>query len=644
MAVDANILIFERIREERLRGKSVRQAMKSGYERAFWTIFDANLTTALTAFILFKVGTGPIRGFATTLLIGIIASMFTALFCTKAIFSWLLERKMVTQFKMVHLIKKPSIPFIKFRHVAVVVSILVIVAGMFVFFKRGEEKYGIDFTGGTFFRLMFTDYEKRNVVEEQLRDSIPLPGIETIEVKSVHLSATDEAKKRHAQGEAMSFVIRTRIRPDLPLAERPEKEGDPDPGVEIKKKIPKDIWDYLKKKKEAELEETERGRKEYIAADFSAGDLISATALHLYKDKLALPGWPEPDEVLDSKEYAEQLKYAKGKIIFRVNLIRPETDPEEIVEYYREKLEEIEDGRFAPVIVTDMTQKALSDKDAKGFVQLQVETQDEIELVEKRRSFQDYVHSMKRVFNVSDYEYGAVSENMPESSNVAPRAAHNLRSKAFIALFLAGIAILIYITFRFEFRFALGAIIALVHDVLIALGVITFVDWIGLVDIKISLPIIAAFLTIIGYSLNDTIVVFDRIRENLGRMAREKKLKNFAQFAELVNGSINETLSRTVWTSLTTFMVVLVLFFSGVQTIQGFAFSLLVGVIVGTYSSIFIAAPVLLLLQKKEPKSAEAVSAPQTAAAAGSPAEQDEEKKRVRKRKRRKRIPNDNNG
>ncbi len=649
IAVDANILIFERIREERLLEKSVRQAMKSGYARAFWTIFDANLTTALTAFILFKAGTGPIRGFATTLLIGIIASMFTSLFCTKAIFSWLLEHKWVTRFKMLHLIKKPSIAFIKFRHTAMVLSLLLIVAGLFVFFKRGEEKYGIDFTGGTLFRLVFNDYESRGYVEKDLRDNIPLPGIETIEVKSVHLTAGKVADEEHARGRAKSFVIRTRIRPNEPLAERALKEGDPDPGAEIWSKIPEEVRKVLVKKKEQELEPAERENKKYVAADFTAGDLITATALHLFEKKLALAGWPGPNEVADKEDYIEQEYNAKrrGRTILRVNLLRPEASPDKIVSYYKARLEEIEGGSLEELLVIDVSETGYADEETrKLFIQLQVEAKSSQTAERGALSGQDLLRAVKRVFNTADYHYGAVSENMPESTNVAPRAAHNLRSKAFLALLLAGIAILIYITFRFEFRFALGAIAALVHDVLIAMGIISFVDQTGLVDIKISLPTIAAFLTIIGYSLNDTIVVFDRIRENLGKQVREKKLKNFGEFADLVNRSVNETLSRTVWTSLTTLLVVLVLFMSGVQTIQGFSFTLMIGVVVGTYSSIFIAVPVLLMFEQRDAGAAETVVAPSAKKApdsspAGKP--QERQRKKPRKRRGRNKPGRDNN-
>lgn len=169
---------------------------------------------------------------------------------------------------------------------------------------------------------------------------------------------------------------------------------------------------------------------------------------------------------------------------------------------------------------------------------------------------------------------------------VGPKIGSELQGKALISIIFAIIGILIYISIRFEVSFAIGAISALVHDVLITLGIFSILGY------EISLPIIAAFLTIVGYSLNDTIVVFDRIRENLKKIKSDENISIF-------NQSINESLSRTVITSLTTFIVVFILYLSGGEVIKYFAFAMIIGVMVGTYSSIYIASPVVLLWQKK---------------------------------------------
>ncbi len=187
----------------------------------------------------------------------------------------------------------------------------------------------------------------------------------------------------------------------------------------------------------------------------------------------------------------------------------------------------------------------------------------------------------QRVGTALDAAYGSGQAEIRRVEIVGPQVGRDLRQKGAMAIFYAMLGILIYVTWRFEFRFAVGAILALIHDVVITLGIFS------LTGREIDLPIIAAFLAIIGYSLNDTIIVYDRIRENRGQHG--KKGLEF-----LINRSINETLSRTLLTSGTTLMVVLALFIFGGGVIHNFAFALLVGVLVGTYSSVFVASPLLL--------------------------------------------------
>jgi len=181
-------------------------------------------------------------------------------------------------------------------------------------------------------------------------------------------------------------------------------------------------------------------------------------------------------------------------------------------------------------------------------------------------------------------EYGTAQVEQRRVEMVGPQVGKDLREKGFMAILFAMVAILIYITLRFEFRFAVGAIIALVHDVLITVGAFS------LAGKEIDLPIIAAFLAIIGYSLNDTIIVYDRIRENMGRYNKEG-------FPFIINRSINETLSRTILTSGTTLLVLLALFIFGGGVIHNFAFAMLIGVLIGTYSSVFVASPLLIFWQ-----------------------------------------------
>jgi preprotein translocase SecF subunit len=199
--------------------------------------------------------------------------------------------------------------------------------------------------------------------------------------------------------------------------------------------------------------------------------------------------------------------------------------------------------------------------------------------------------------SVVKYLYNTFPENVPSEKNefiltiekVGPKIGSELRGKALMAMFSSLALILLYISIRFEFKFALGAIAALVHDILITLGLFSILNY------EISLSIIAAFLTIVGYSLNDTIVIFDRIRENVKAKRRES-------YAETVDHSINQSLSRTVITSFTSFLVVLILWLFGGEVIHGFAFAMIIGVVVGTYSSIYIASPIVVQLHASTPK------------------------------------------
>jgi len=198
------------------------------------------------------------------------------------------------------------------------------------------------------------------------------------------------------------------------------------------------------------------------------------------------------------------------------------------------------------------------------------------------------VQQQESLEDVSDKVTSAITNQMSNNKfellskeTVGPRIGSELRRDAINAIIISLILILIYISYRFEFKFALGAVVALFHDVLITLAAFS------LLNLEISLSVIAAFLTIVGYSLNDTIVVFDRIRENLKIMRRD-------EYINIFNFSINQTLSRTILTSFTTLIVVVVLFFFGGEVIHNFSFALLIGIVVGTYSSIFIASPIVI--------------------------------------------------
>lgn len=389
MAVDANVLINERIREELAAGRALPTAISNGYERAFSAIFDSNLTTLIAALLLFQFGSGPIRGFAVTLTIGLIASLFTAIIVSRTIFEIILKFRLKS-LSMLHLIKETKLDFIGKRRFFYLVSLVIIGLGLFTFFNKGKQAYGIDFAGG------------------QLQEYSFKSGVSVDKVRSV--------------------------------------------------------------------------LKELNLADAS---------IQQFKDNP------------------------------RIVLIRTLQDSGELIS---EKLKE----RFPD---------------------------EDIQILRVER--------------------------------VGPVAGKHLKTKAFYALIWSLIGILIYVGFRFKhFNFAVAGVIALFHDVLVALGFLV------LSGRQIDLLSVTAFLTIAGYSINDTIVIYDRVREN-SRVLHKASLK------ELINLSVNQTLSRTILTSGITLLSVIAIFFYGGEVLSNFAFTLLVGFISGVYSTVFIASPLVLAFSRK---------------------------------------------
>jgi preprotein translocase subunit SecF len=228
--------------------------------------------------------------------------------------------------------------------------------------------------------------------------------------------------------------------------------------------------------------------------------------------------------------------------------------------------------------------EALKDLDLRGLTVQQFGDEANEYLLRAQESSSKLEGLSQTIGGALDASYGAGQAEIRRVEMVGPQVGKDLRKKGLLAILYAMIGILVYVTWRFEFRFAVGAILALVHDVLITLGIFS------LFGKEIDLPIIAAFLAIIGYSLNDTIIVYDRIRENQGKHGKQG-----LEF--LINRSINETLSRTLLTSGTTLLVVLALFIFGGGVIHNFAFALLIGVLIGTFSSIFVASPLLIFWQ-----------------------------------------------
>ncbi|MFC5050001.1 protein translocase subunit SecD [Rubritalea spongiae] len=412
VAVDANVLIYERMREELATGKSVHAAIKAAYDKAFSAIFDANITTLLTALILFWKATGSVKGFAVTLTIGILGTLLAALLCTRVMFAWSEDTGVLKKVKFMNLIPERTFNFIGKRKIAFVLSGVLIAGGIAETMIEGDKRLGIDFVGGSVVRYEIP--EGQNVTRQQAQEI--LNKVETTKAVSAQI-------EQPAEGNAFLTV------------------------------------------------KSSREDKEACEAAIRAN----------------IPGFGE---------------------------------------------KKTHESTIAENIDGDGTE---------WVVEASV-------------------------------------------SAVSPTLGGEFLGNAVWALGLGIFCVLIYITLRYEFAFALGAFLALAHDILITLGILV------LSGQEFSLIHVGAFLTIAGYSINDTIVVFDRLRENL-------KTKR-GDIRDVMNDAISTTLSRTIITSVTTFVSVLVLFIFGGASLKAFSFTIMIGVIVGTYSSIFIASPIVYIYSK----------------------------------------------
>lgn len=514
MAVDANVLIFERIREELSRGSALRMAIRNGFDRATVTIVDANVTTLITGIVLYVIGTDQIKGFAVTLILGILMSMFTAIFASRLVFEIAERRRWIKSLNFFALLGKTNIDFIGKRYAASVFSLIIIGVGIAAVVGRSSSNnlLNIDFTGGTSVAMVLNEEDKMPIGD----------------VRSALLS-TELAEKNLLVVERGTTNSRYSVSTSVDSVEETEAILAEAFGDKLQRyKV--DIGEYTSVN-EGGFEGTE------VALNFNDG-----------------PGYGEEDGL------------SHDSLLDRIRSI----------------LKEQGQAGLLPQLQNDDYQAGSSQRFKEWNLRLPMEQAAAEEVV-------------------AALESSLTSQPIfPLANKIGGKVAGNLQVQAIYAILVSLLGIVGYIWFRFQnVSFGLAAVVALLHDVLVTLGAIAISAYVvnsipalgtalQLDAFQISLPIVAAFLTIIGYSLNDTIVVFDRIREVRG--------KSPTLSAEMINTSINQTLSRTLLTSLTTFIVVVLLYFFGGAGIHGFAFALVIGVLIGTYSSIFVASPALLAL------------------------------------------------
>jgi len=607
MSVDANVLIFERIREEQEKGSALTVAIKNGYQRAFRAILDANLTTFITAAILYWVASEEIKGFAIVLMLGIASSMFTALFVTRVIFNFLLTKRIIKDHLfMLRLIHKPNINWMASRPIFFCISILLISAGFFVFVTRDDEKnnkYDIEFTGGTAAQINLKEARTRQYVEDKIHEAgvkMDNPALAAANVYSIGKSGkqyeinTTETNKTTVtltfSSEDPNTTETIRAAVGNKLSNVAVTEGSSSwtfviTTRQLNTSVVKDVLTTAFAKAEVSEPQVDEVVNNAILGAF--GDELEIqqnlrpkiTSTEKVSDEL-IDSYPELADFMDGLKIECEIERAGTlqDIDQRLNDLKFKPDMRHLIRY---------DYKILGPNLTTME----PNEPVTSFVYISVLPEAGLRELSEDEWTPFVQNETTRVLAAARLE-----TSLPRVTQIDPSVGREQKTRALIAIALSLFAIVTYVWIRFgNVRYGIAAITALVHDVCITLGAVTACTYIAATpigekmligDFKINLAMIAAFLTLIGYSLNDTIVIFDRIREN----RRKAQLT-----PQIITNSINQTISRTILTSFTTFIVVLIMYIFGGQGLRGLTFAIGFGVIVGTYSSIAIAAPILLL-------------------------------------------------
>jgi SecD/SecF fusion protein len=550
MSVDANVLIFERIREEQAKGSKLRQAIRNGFARATTTIVDANLTTLITAIVLYAIGTDQIRGFAITLFVGILMSMYSDIYCARLLFDIFERKGWITELKLRNPLSGVEIDFLSKRTIALIGSVIFISIGLFGVYRLGDEILDIDFTGGGSVTFSTKDEPADAEVRSLVRDAMDSMD------DGEHRNETLTVNRVEVEGRESGKVWKV----DSSLA-----------NVDTLQKVIGSALDIDRYNVEAgQVVPIRDSADEAGTSDADAESTTGAEAEECFVQEED----SEPAEGEDESAVAPALR-SSFMLTFN-HAIPMETVREYIAEACTNNGYEL-DADSPRIVVAFAGDAAAADQQDKIW---------NVTIPVPPSTAEKVVSQISEEINDTPVWESA--------SLIGGQVAGKTQQLAYAALGMSLLGIVAYIWIRFQrLVFGLAAVIALVHDVLVTLGAIAISHWLAgqlgfllIEEFKISLPVVAAFLTIIGYSLNDTSVVFDRIREVRG--------KSPDLTTDMVNLSINQTLSRTLLTSATTLIVVLILYIWGGQGIHGFAFALLIGVVVGTYSSIFVASPALL--------------------------------------------------
>ncbi len=531
MAVDANVLIYERMREELDRGASVRMAIRNGFQRAFSTIVDSNLTTLITGIVLFSIGTDQLKGFAVTLILGLSLNLFTAVFCSRVLFDLAEQKRLLKTLSMARLFGKTSYEFVRWVRPAVVVSLIFIAIGLVAAWQRGQGIFDIDFTGGTSVQVAFKEDQGLDIssVREAV-SSLPDVAVSSVTVGDVPANLRYKIDTSERSGDAVEEMLRTSF-----------------PG---------------------RLATYSMGFGEIVStADKSSGDLQGTQGSEASEDE-SDPKTSEESSPQDLESLSTAVELDFPQKINQVTL--------------QETIEQAFKQAGHEGVAFELTSPGMQTR-KKPYRTWSLSTS--LAPEDTRKVLEQVAGQL------------ASTPIYLSANSIGGKVAGNTKVTAVYALLASLVMIVAYVWLRFQnVAFGLAAVVALLHDVLVTIACIAlsvyvapYLGWALVDDFKISLDVVAALLTIVGFSINDTIVIFDRMREIRG--------KSSAVSAEMVDRAINQTLSRTILTSGTALLAAIILYCLGGQGIHAFAFAILIGIISGTYSTIVIASPIVLWLQ-----------------------------------------------
>jgi SecD/SecF fusion protein len=642
MAVDANVLIYERLREERDKGANLATAIRNGYDRAFLTIIDTHLTSIFTAIVLYTFGNDQLKGFAISLTVGLVISLFTSLYFTRLMFDFWLHKKWLTELKMLRLFGKLNMHPMRFRYIFFPLTAALTVAGLVLFGVRGEAGLNVDFRGGTVFEGKLREGEERalTTVDGKLGFRELLSEQRQREVLKPVAARWDNRPASKAEGGKLT-------------AEEILAVGTYDYTISYAGGSTSTVT-LTQAPAGAEAGDEKAMERDLIGARDAQGNLLDPNK----------PGRAGelPDVSVEQTYRADEPKYPDGKSrhftirtterqpeLVRVTLDRLLRDENGQSLMAGAKMDVAVDGPRATLTFTEPTSpayvqelltrefrreglagadtpvpfKLVRDKDTEKegrYTKMVVDASENTGLSmlkeaappteEGKKAKAAQAEAFRKTLAATEQAFESAPE--PERLEVFDsQMASETREKAFWAIVVSWIAILLYLWFRFgNWTFGLAAVICLIHDLCFTIGAIAVCHYLahipvfrilGVEDFKIDLAAVAALLTLVGYSVNEIIVNFARVREVRG--------KNPALTPQMINDSVNQTLSRTILTAMTVFLVSIVLYAFGGEGVHLFAFVMMMGVMVATYSSIFVACPLLLFLGEGRSETAEDTTA-----------------------------------